>query len=126
MADLGAVLLRAPTFSFRFELARRGEDVARLIDGERSIESRCVSCAVSTPPLAAKRRSELLFPKQPKRGPVCTSGRAPRTWRKSVCHHQGSEFIGFQTYLLSEHDIARHKIAFWYETVSHYRTANLV
>jgi hypothetical protein len=27
---------------------------------------------------------------------------------------------------LSQHDIAGHQIAFWYETVAHYRTADFV
>jgi hypothetical protein len=32
----------------------------------------------------------------------------------------------FQSYLLSQHDIAGHQIAFWYEAVAHYRTADFV
>ena len=57
---------------------------------------------------------------------MTTSGGTSWLWRKSFCHCECSDLICFQSYLLSEHDIAGHQIAFWYETVSHYRTADFV
>jgi hypothetical protein len=55
-----------------------------------------------------------------------TFGRRNRSWRKSVCHRQSGQLIRFEGYLLSEHDITRHQIAFGDETPSHLWIAGLI
>jgi len=54
------------------------------------------------------------------------SGLGNRSWRKLVCHRQGSQFVRFKSYFLSEHDVTRHQIAFGHETPSHLGIAGFV
>jgi hypothetical protein len=49
-----------------------------------------------------------------------------RCWWKAICYRQGSQLIRFQSYFLSEHDVARRQITFWHETPSHLWVAGLV
>jgi len=57
---------------------------------------------------------------------ITTSGRTSPLRHKSVCHCERSKLVCFESDLLSQHDIAGHQIAVWYETVAHYRTADFV
>jgi hypothetical protein len=60
----------------------------------------------------------------PKRSMIYGFGK--RSWRKSVCDCQRCQLICLQSYLLCEHDVTRHQIAFGHETPSHLRIAGLV
>jgi len=53
-------------------------------------------------------------------------GRRKRQRRKSVCDREGRQFICFQSYLLSEHDVTRNQITLRNETPSHLWIAGLV
>ena len=47
-------------------------------------------------------------------------------WRKSFCHRKCGLLICFESYLLSKHNIARHEVAFWDETVATEGPANFI